>query len=144
MPRGSISKGSSVSMHTHCVWFVETRREVEAGAPPPPPIPAPWEVRSAIYAWGYEPPWKVVVRSTVYLWGYGKPVSELLQNEFVDDEAARQLAAARGWDEARAGAWAKVIRLPLEQSAAQEALEPILQLDAAVVGWEGRAVAPKS
>jgi hypothetical protein len=108
--------------------------EVAAGARPSLP-PAPWEARTQLYAWGYAPPERLRVDSVLEVGGYGKPMRIRHRNQFAASEEARQIAQEQGWDQTRAGAWAAVIALPLDQAAAQALLVPALRQDPAVAGW---------
>jgi hypothetical protein len=117
--------------------------EKEIDLPQEAGIPVqPWELRSKLYAWGYGEPLTVVITTRLLLWGYGKPLAVALRNEFVESQEAQEFAAARGWDAAGRGAWAKEIGLPLTLPEAAETVESALRSCEAVAGWAGREVSP--
>ena len=71
----------------------------------------------------------------LYVWGYNLPQSRLVRDLAKPTAAARQFARAAHWDEQQPGAWAKELRLSGRLSVALQELVPLVNGDAAVVGW---------
>lgn len=75
------------------------------------------------------------LQTVAYAWGCGPPTLPLFCSYGGSTEAAHSVATAKGWDPARAGAWAIELTLPATRQTALCALESEARRDPAVEGF---------
>jgi hypothetical protein len=102
-------------------------------------LPPLEDVLKLTRCWPPGPPPPERGESRIYVWGYGPLPTDLFQRPAEPTAAAREFAAAHGWDATRPDAWALELVLPLPLSRALGMLEPAMRRDPVVRGWGGRS-----